>query len=897
MNQDDFSARSTDELTLVKGERLELVERDDEFGDGWYLGRHLTSGKTGLFPEGAWSLSSLNRIRLTLAVYTIPAPHDASSTLPLRPVDSGRTISSNPSLGVATSASDDRSSRVSEPQLHFSPDGPMPTIGESINSRPSAISSQPPQLPRTVSLAGSENTVMHETLSVIDEHITDMTAAPAPTYPDTSEYRLSYINGHETEEEENHVYTRAEVLSWSPTRVAEYLEDAGVDTQHCAVFREQEISGEVLLAMEQSAIFIKEFELGSVGRRLKTWHKIKALHDEVRSAMAPSLARSASDYSASAEDSLPDINTRTRPASNVRNMSQYLSPQTRSADQRQRPSVQYRSGSLPITTDPPSSSSDLAIRLDNASRPSAADVRQINHTRRQSSMDSTNLSPDLDTSHSAPSHRRKVSLDRLWSMAGGNKRDDDARSSRRLSKAGPGHGYSLSGGSIDSSGQHLDALSSSQANTPSDAIRDYESSGEDPKQRRRFLPKRLAASVPHSRSPSDTNAQPKKPVQTVAASDSPIVTKLEYGSSSPAVQNSGASSAIQSPATHTHTLPFFNKPKLTASRTASDAVTTNEKLHANMSPLQSPTRTGSTTPSTENKSFEIPKADLRISTGSSQGPLTPALPDVNPSRTRPRARSKKFTSAYLNGLERRTPAEQMAGCDYSGWMKKRSANIMGTWKARLFVLRGRRLSYYYNESDTEEKGLIDISGHRVLPADDQLMTGLHAQITGAGSSPVPDQSHRLLTSAAIDLAAAETKVEKDDGPFIFKLVPPREGMSKAVNFTKPAVHYFIVSNRHEGRLWMAALMKATIDSEPQGSITTSYNQDTISLAKARARREAPPDAVIESQDPNTKADRLSGKDLPSGLGIGGLETDNVSSTSKTSGSATGSRRLSGKPET
>ena len=31
---------------------MELIERDDEFGDGWYLGRHLTNGARGLFPEG-----------------------------------------------------------------------------------------------------------------------------------------------------------------------------------------------------------------------------------------------------------------------------------------------------------------------------------------------------------------------------------------------------------------------------------------------------------------------------------------------------------------------------------------------------------------------------------------------------------------------------------------------------------------------------------------------------------------------------------------------------------------------------------------------------------------------------------------------------------------------------
>ena len=48
---DDFVARSTDELSLARGDRIQLIEKDDDFGDGWYLGRHLQSGTTGLFPE------------------------------------------------------------------------------------------------------------------------------------------------------------------------------------------------------------------------------------------------------------------------------------------------------------------------------------------------------------------------------------------------------------------------------------------------------------------------------------------------------------------------------------------------------------------------------------------------------------------------------------------------------------------------------------------------------------------------------------------------------------------------------------------------------------------------------------------------------------------------------
>ena len=63
---DDFEARSPDELSLVKGDKIELIERDDDFGDGWYFGKHLENGRTGLFPEGdsSTNLSSFGAIIL-----------------------------------------------------------------------------------------------------------------------------------------------------------------------------------------------------------------------------------------------------------------------------------------------------------------------------------------------------------------------------------------------------------------------------------------------------------------------------------------------------------------------------------------------------------------------------------------------------------------------------------------------------------------------------------------------------------------------------------------------------------------------------------------------------------------------------------------------------------------
>jgi hypothetical protein len=191
-------------------------------------------------------------------------------------------------------------------------------------------------------------------------------------------------------------------------------------------------------------------------------------------------------------------------------------------------------------------------------------------------------------------------------------------------------------------------------------------------------------------------------------------------------------------------------------------------------------------------------------------------------------------------------------------MKKKSGSLMTTWKPRLFVLKGRRLSYYYSENDTEEKGLIDISYHNVMVAHNEKLTGLHAAMTGA-SGPLVSPSNATFTSAQQDLQKnPPLPGSDDDGLFIFKLVPPKS--ARGVTFTKPTVHYFAVNSRQEGRLWMAALMKAVIDREQDGVVTTTYNQKTISLAKARARKERPV-AFQEESEAEAKSVRTANNSL------------------------------------
>ncbi|KAK5239558.1 polar growth protein, partial [Exophiala xenobiotica] len=115
-------------------------------------------------------------------------------------------------------------------------------------------------------------------------------------------------------------------------------------------------------------------------------------------------------------------------------------------------------------------------------------------------------------------------------------------------------------------------------------------------------------------------------------------------------------------------------------------------------------------------------------------------------------------------------------------------------------------------------------------------------------------------------------------PFFFKLVPPKAGLSRAVQFTKPAVHVFQADNISEGRKWMGEILKATIEHD-LSSFETTNRQKTISLAKARARKERPPalkgtDEAQEEEEVSELAERptpLTEKDFnEAGLNIQGL---------------------------
>jgi hypothetical protein len=811
---------------------------------------------------------------------------------------------------------------------------------------PPEIAMQPKSLMTSVKAAhthGQDSPVMNETLSVIDEHITDMNSPnnsviaadrrgndSGSEYSSHIDHRMSYINGEETDEEEDQLHTREEVETWTPDQVAEYLFTAGVESKHCEVFRDQEITGDVLLGMDQTSVFLKEFDLGSVGRRLKTWQKIKIIQDEINGEISsrrntatygsdvgsePSTRHRSRSINSSVLPRIPSVNDRPGSLQNSR-----LSQQkTLRADAAQSSPLSPMS---PMSPKAPNDASRAAVG--DKRRPSAASIRDLHHSR-QSSVNEYNttslagtIAGDTVSMSTKPQdipHKKQPSFDKNWTMGAAV---TPSLSSRPLS----------SSGLKDPSNSSTDQLSEvTTTSTAADLLdRGYFSGGDVEGKQRNVLRKR-GSTTTHSRNSSYTDEQRQRSatahsrhsrfgsVDSMRESTPPSAAQKYYGLSvngrrrtpsensinaparplpppkdplSPTVTKLGANSLVDgltsnSPDTRPGKASDWLLPVKSVSnrsfglRTISDAVTGTEKSRITSpteslvespikdSPIQSPSRAGSSTPSA-GPSFELDSPDAK----SASTMMT--VPRTSKSNKK---KNKKETSAYTRGLEKKTPQQQMIGADYSGWMKKKSTNMLTTWKPRLFILKGRRLSYYYSEDDDQEKGLIDISYHRVLPADNDRLTVAHAAITGATSTPTSPSGALITTISAIEEATEpESTLSKGSGDqmFIFKLVPPRAGLPKGVSFTKPTVHYFAVPNVKQGRLWMAALMKATIDRDDSKPITTTYQQKTISLAKARAMRHRPPALMNLDEHADEEIIKTPASDK-AGLNIQGIVFD------------------------
>ncbi|GAA5979446.1 hypothetical protein JCM10908_002927 [Rhodotorula pacifica] len=125
--------------------------------------------------------------------------------------------------------------------------------------------------------------------------------------------------------------------------------------------------------------------------------------------------------------------------------------------------------------------------------------------------------------------------------------------------------------------------------------------------------------------------------------------------------------------------------------------------------------------------------------------------------------------------------------DHSGWMRKKGEQY-NTWKMRFFVLKGTYLYYLKSEAEQRAKGVIDLTGYRVISDPDIR-----------------------------------------PGEFAFKITHPSE-----------RTHYFAAAEQITIRTWMKEILKATIFRDYSAPVVSSCDIETLSLDAAKTLSPRPP---------------------------------------------------------
>jgi hypothetical protein len=98
----------------------------------------------------------------------------------------------------------------------------------------------------------------------------------------------------------------------------------------------------------------------------------------------------------------------------------------------------------------------------------------------------------------------------------------------------------------------------------------------------------------------------------------------------------------------------------------------------------------------------------------------------------------------------------------------------------------------------KEKGVIDITAHRCVTA----VSSPNPNVSPTESTPGPSRKISLTGNSK----------------YIFKVVPPAPGTSRAVTFTPQKIHIFSAENEAEFRNWVEAILKANIGLDANGIV-------------------------------------------------------------------------------
>ncbi|KAI9498401.1 hypothetical protein BDB00DRAFT_447296 [Zychaea mexicana] len=236
----DFTAENEDEISLKKGDPVLVIEKDEEFQDGWWRGRNV-HGEIGLFPTNYVSKKPLALSSLEHKIGTL---ENTLSAMQL-----GDNIKNNGqqlSDAMATNTTHSSNTIAPPPTTTTTTPSSAKSQRSSTNSNNSNATTATSTTTNTTSRVGS----------VLKLNLQRTIAAS-----------LSTPALHDTSPEE-----------WTIEQVASWLDTVGFKDM-IDPFKDQEITGDVLLELTQQSL--KELGIVTFGKRYKIHSAIQALKQEV----------------------------------------------------------------------------------------------------------------------------------------------------------------------------------------------------------------------------------------------------------------------------------------------------------------------------------------------------------------------------------------------------------------------------------------------------------------------------------------------------------------------------------------------------------------------------------------------------------------------------------------
>lgn len=763
-----YTKRMEDELDMNPGDKIQVITDDGEFHDGWFYGRNLRTKEEGLYPVVFTQVLAAERKPTVMRAKSSKRIYSPSSKEDL--VDSPVFSQFGPINGAQSPNLESGASMFT-------------TVSNNNNNNSNSKSS----LARNVSVKS--------TISDIDRALEDLnkpgldadltfgsahdsgagTSAGDVTqntiYSTTKGLNYNEASTVSLPKNKNEILELLNVENWSPDEVTAYFIGHGFDLESARCFQQHKISGPILLELKLE--HLKELDIGSFGTRFEMYKQIEVIREVVarkgRIGAEDKIQVDKQRDRSNPHSLMPAATLNAHPErGHYRKVSHSMEELPTGVPENRTPSTKHRPSSLWIGGhDPADEDESLFVSPRRAPKPPSYpspvqpqmspavvnegfhSIRDVSQSTRTDTLGSSDSKLSINGSkNSEPSSPFKNMMNRM-SLLSPNKRDPSnedqhsaisEESATSSVYASPSRSISLIDLKADK--EKAEATKKHRRNS---SIATFGSAANKEK-----IPERKPTINDRSNKVASIFLSPfKQQFTNNAIKNSP-------DHASPSVQRSGSTKS----------------PKATKN---------SEKRSVSAK-----------------TSRQVKNSSLK--NGSNSNQTRSVSEAVKTKNTKPR---KQQTSAFTEGLRTISVRNAMKDSDFSGWMSKKGSGTVSTWKTRFFTLHGSRLSYFLSTTDTRERGLIDITAHRVVPAkEDDKLVSLFAASTGKGR-------------------------------FCFKLIPPQPGSKKGLTFTQPRTHYFAVDSKEDMRGWMAALIKATIDIDTSVPVVSSYSTPTVSLTKAQ----------------------------------------------------------------